>query len=453
MECFTVYADEIEGRVDPPFYRPLFIRFDKRIRSIKYEVKEVKDFSKVICGPFGSSIKVKDYRDSGVPLVRISNVDKNQYLSKENTIFITEKLAQKLKSYTVKKGDLIISQRGTIGLIVKISDFFDGGVISANFIAIKNLKGISPDYLKIFLSSQYGQIQLVRKTSGQVQTKITTDDIKSLIIPIPHLEIQNHIVQIMDKAYEIKKQKETEAQQLLNSIDDYVLSELGITHPPDEKKTCYSIYYSDIEGRIDPSPYHPKRINAIKVIKSSEYKKCQLKNFVKFKREIITSNNQDVPYIGLENIESNTGLFIPSKEIKESFGSAFQFNNGDILFPKLRPYLNKVHLAEFDGVCSTEFHVLESKSCNNIYLSNFLRSKIVVNQTSYLMTGNTLPRLQTIDVENLLIPVPSNETQNKIAGEIKARMQKAEQLRKEAKEVLEEAKERVERIILGEEEI
>ena len=115
--------------------------------------------------------------------------------------------------------------------------------------------------------------------------------------------------------------------------------------------------------------------------------------------------------------------------------------------------INKVYLAEFDGVCSTEFHVMESKGCNNIYLSTFLRSKIVVNQTSYLMTGNTLPRLQTIDVENLLIPVPSNEIQNKIAEEIKARMQKAEQLQKEAKEVLEAAKERAERIILGDEEI
>ena len=162
---------------------------------------------------------------------------------------------------------------------------------------------------------------------------------------------------------------------------------------------CFAVYADEIEGRIDPSPYHPIRTNAIKKIKSLKINLLPLEEVVEFKKEIVTSNPEGLQYLGLENIESNTGLFIPSKEKKESFGSAIVFEKGDVLFPKLRPYLNKVHLAEFRGICSTEFYVVDAKKYSNHYLFSFLNSDLVVNQTSYLMTGNTLPRLQTEEVK------------------------------------------------------
>jgi restriction endonuclease S subunit len=181
---------------------------------------------------------------------------------------------------------------------------------------------------------------------------------------------------------------------------------------------CFTVYADEIERRLDPNPYHPIRMKTIKKIKSVKIPLFSLKDIADFKKKIVTSNQIDLIYIGLENIESNTGLFIPSEEEKESFGSALKFENGDILFPKLRPYLNKVHLAKFDGVCSTEFHVLKANKCNNVYLFIFLNSNLVVNQTSYLMTGNTLPRLQTEEVENLLIPIPPNEIQEEVIKKI-----------------------------------
>lgn len=177
---------------------------------------------------------------------------------------------------------------------------------------------------------------------------------------------------------------------------------------------CFSIYSNGLDGRIDPDAYHPKRMNAIHKVKSSHFPLFPLKEVVDFKKQIVTDTNDDFIYLGLKNIESNNGIFLPSNEEKETIGSAFQFKKGDILFPKLRPYLNKVHLAKFDGICSTEFHVLRTKNCDQIYLFAFLNSNLVVNQTSHLMTGNTLPRLQTNDVKNLLIPIPEPEIQVKI---------------------------------------
>lgn len=75
-----------------------------------------------------------------------------------------------------------------------------------------------------------------------------------------------------------------------------------------------------------------------------------------------------------------------------------RFEPGQILFPKLCPYLNKTHLAKMSGICSTEFPVLTAQGVSGQYLTSFLRSRVLVGITSLLMTGNTLPRLaQSID--------------------------------------------------------
>ena len=140
--------------------------------------------------------------------------------------------------------------------------------------------------------------------------------------------------------------------------------------------------------------------------------------------------------MGLENIKSNTGFYVPSTGEKESFNSALRFEVGDILFPKLRPYLNKVHLAEFKGVCSTEFHVLKGKNLNNLYLFAFLSSKLVVNQTSCLMTGNTLPRLQPQDVQRLPILLPPPNIQNHIASFMRSAYAQKKQKEQEADALL-----------------
>jgi len=439
MECFTIYANDLKGSLSPLF----FISQPKNTKGF-IELNKV-----AVINP---SRKVENLNLTDlVPYIGLPETDDLEIKK------ILRRPYKEVKGRNIiKEGDILFARIEPS--IFNKKYIFVGDLqgnkyafTSTEFYIVKAKENINPKFLfyMFFTKDVFAQV-LGRTTGSTGRRRLDKGVFENLLIPYPDERTQNHIVQIMDNAYNLKKSKETEAQKLLDSINDYVLSELGIKPPSEKKKMCFSVYSNEIEGRIDPSAYHPIRMNAIKAIKSSENKIYLLKNIVRFKRDIITSTNQNLPYIGLENIESNTGLFIESKEVKTSFGSAFKFNKGDILFPKLRPYLNKVHLAEFDGVCSTEFHVIESEKCNNLYLSAFLKSNLVVSQTSYLMTGNTLPRLQRIDVENLLIPVPSQNTQNKIAEEVKQRMEKAEQLQKEAKQILEKAKEEVENIILGE---
>ena len=86
-----------------------------------------------------------------------------------------------------------------------------------------------------------------------------------------------------------------------------------------------------------------------------------------------------VIYIGLENIESNTGKLVGEVETtyKEIKSAKTRFKKGDILYGKLRPNLNKVYFANFDGVCSTDIMVLRSINgvSNPRFYLDYLRSE------------------------------------------------------------------------------
>lgn len=200
-----------------------------------------------------------------------------------------------------------------------------------------------------------------------------------------------------------------------------------------QSDNIFIINLSEIEKRLDPNPYHKERLAELEKLEKLDCKK--LKSVVipsKSQTSLIEEN--DI-YIGLENIKSDTGEYIKTGD-KETISSANIFKSGQILFPKLRPYLNKVFLADFDGICSTEFHVFNAKNINVEYLSIYLRSSFVVNQTKHLMTGNTLPRLQTDDINNIPVPIISDELQQQIVDLYNTAFQKKQQKENQAKELL-----------------
>lgn len=196
---------------------------------------------------------------------------------------------------------------------------------------------------------------------------------------------------------------------------------------------------SEISGNsFHPNYYHNERINIIKNLKDTYRENLiKLKYLVEFSSQKTTANNVQT-YIGMANIESNTGIYVKTEDEKGQ-GDCSVFNRGDVLFGKLRPYLNKVYYAEFDGGCSTEFIVfssIDSEKISNKFLSIFLLLDCVVNQTKYLMSGNTLPRLQTFDIENLLIPIPPKQIQQQIIDIMDNAYKIKKQKEQEAKEIL-----------------
>jgi type I restriction enzyme, S subunit len=122
----------------------------------------------------------------------------------------------------------------------------------------------------------------------------------------------------------------------------------------------------------------------------------------------------DEQAVALENIESWTGRYLSTDS--EFEGDGVHFERGDILFGKLRPYLAKVLLAEFNGAAVGDFHVFRPSSGVD---SRFTRHLVLCEWFISLMDGSTfgakMPRVSWEFMGNTIVPIPPLEEQQAIA--------------------------------------
>jgi len=121
-------------------------------------------------------------------------------------------------------------------------------------------------------------------------------------------------------------------------------------------------------------------------------------------------------YVGMENIESNTGRLFFNDEQKPGEGACIVFHAGDVLFGKLRPYLAKATLAEADGVCTTEILTLRPHGVNNRFLLYYLLSDNVVKVIDSSTYGVKMPRASWDFIGNLAQVLPPLPEQQQIAA-------------------------------------
>ncbi len=106
---------------------------------------------------------------------------------------------------------------------------------------------------------------------------------------------------------------------------------------------------------------------------------------------------------------------VPAGTMKSS---AVHFKPGDVLYGRLRPYLNKVYRPNFEGLCSAEFIVLpENEQVEGAYLQYFLNSSAFVRYTSHLNAGDR-PRVDFDQLAPYEIPLPRKSAQRAVVAEI-----------------------------------
>ena len=127
-------------------------------------------------------------------------------------------------------------------------------------------------------------------------------------------------------------------------------------------------------------------------------------------------DEERLPYISNEDIESWTGkLLIEQPEPADKDGRLFQ--RGDVLFNKLRPYLAKVYLAEFDGISSGELlNLRASERVLPRFLFHLLSSSAFIDTINAESFGTKMPRADWETVGHQPLPLPDLDTQRRIAG-------------------------------------
>lgn len=125
-----------------------------------------------------------------------------------------------------------------------------------------------------------------------------------------------------------------------------------------------------------------------------------------------------LPFIGMEHIEAHSMRLLGTVEARTMKSSAVHFQPGDVLYGRLRPYLNKVYRPDFEGLCSAEFIVLPATDqLDSRYLQYFLNSAPFVRFASHLKAGDR-PRVDFEQLRTYPVPVPTVEDQRRIVRAI-----------------------------------
>jgi len=152
-------------------------------------------------GPFGSNLKVPDYRESGVPLVFVRNIRSGIY-GGEHTKYVTPEKAIELSAHSVSAGDVLVTKMGEPpGDADVYPDDQPSAIITADCIKIRCWRDLmSPVFLKSIINSHIGKRQIEPMTQGVAQKKVSLGRFRSLAVPVPPTDEQSLIVRMVDEA-------------------------------------------------------------------------------------------------------------------------------------------------------------------------------------------------------------------------------------------------------------
>jgi type I restriction enzyme S subunit len=150
------------------------------------------------------------------------------------------------------------------------------------------------------------------------------------------------------------------------------------------------------------------------------------------KRTLIPKLEKEYNIIGLENIERDSGKLVDFKPSlgKQSTSNKVTFEKGMILYRKLRPYLNKVWVAEFNGIATTEILPFKAnpKKTHQHYVAYYFRSGEFLNKVNENCSGARMPRLTTNFWDETKIPLPDLPIQQRIVNYLNQLSAKQQQL-------------------------
>ena len=455
MNIFKINRSIIEDRFDPPYYKdkPDFSKFIKLSK-----IAVVKGGKRI---PLGMSytteqtnylyLRVADMLDGDIDYSTLNHIG--------NDVF------EILKSYEISKNDIALSIAGTIGKVIFLKNIPQNNkiILTENCakIQIKDTSVLS-QYLALLLILNITQKQIELNYIQTTIPKLGLDRIRNLYLPpIPPLSVQQTIVDLYTNAQSQRKRKLEEAQKLLESVDAYLLSELGIELPQEDntlRKRIFKVSSSQLIGSRWDCSSNKNDFS----LNSNKFTNVKLFDVVSINPSVyFPLNIEEITFIPMEAIDENYGEITANykKEVVESNGFT-RFMQGDLLWAKITPCMQNGKSAvvreTINGYAcgSTEFFVLRCNK-NKIdvnYLFYIMHVKKLLEYATNFFGGNAGQQRVSKDfLLNLKIPLPPLDKQIDIASKLQEIQNNAKQLKNEADMILQEAKQKVERMILGDE--
>lgn len=340
-----------------------------------WEICKLKHYSQVF-GRIGfRGYNQTDLVNEGEGAITLSPSNmQNGILNYDKCSYLSWKKYYESPEIMIYNDDVLFVKTGsTYGKISYVADLPMEATINPQIVVFKNIKG-NNKYLYYLLSNDIVQMQVSLSVGGSTIPTLSQESILNYIVPLaPKIEqtaiatyLDTHCAKI-DNLISIQQKRIALLQELKQSVITHAVTK-GL-NPNVEMKQSGVEWIGDV-------PKH--------------WEYCRFKDFMLLQTTASNSNNK----IGLENIESRSGMFVYTGS--EFEGNGIAFSNQDIIYGKLRPYLQKVWLATFEGNAVGDFFVfrMKSNSCPS-FVKYLMLSDGYTKETDGSTIGAKMPRVSS----------------------------------------------------------
>ena len=352
----------------------------------------------------GRAFKPQEWETSGRPIIRIQNLTNSTQECNRTTKQFEEK-------YRISDGDLLFAWSASLGAHIWHGE--DGWLNQHIFKVIPN-ESIDKIYLYYYLL--YVVDQLYAKTHGSGMVHITLKPFKSTRIMLPELNEQRRVVGKIESLFAKLDEAKEKAQAV---VDSFETRKAAILHKAFTGELTAK--WREEHG-VSIDNWKTTRFDSVAAIRSNLVDPAEYQSF---------------PHIAPDNIEKKTGVLLEYHTIAEDgvTSGKHRFYSGQILYSKIRPYLSKAVVVDFDGLCSADMYPIEAYQ-NARCLWYYMLSDEFLLQASTAGSRSVLPKINQKELSALTVHLPTNDREQEEIARILDELFDKEQQTKEAAEAV-----------------
>ena len=302
------------------------------------------------------------WQPDGVPFFRNDSIKDNVFVFGEFS-YISEAANEVLKRSEVHGNDILIAITGDIGKVGIIPDTVEKANINQHIARVRIRKEALPYFVYQYLASDDTQKEYQKIKTGLSMPQLSLEQVRDIVVKIPEFNEQGKIADCLrriDTLITLHQRKYEKLVNIKKSMLDKMFPKNGASVP-------------EIRFKGFTDPWEQRKFEEIAV------------------RSSVMSDKKGLPRVEYEDIISGAGRLNKDIKLKESEKVGIVFHKGDVLYGKLRPYLQNWLLASFNGLAVGDFWVLQPQNTDSSFLYRLVQSQQfdgVANQS----TGTKMPR-------------------------------------------------------------
>ena len=302
------------------------------------------------------------WQPDGVPFFRNDSIKDNVFVFGEFS-YISEAANEVLKRSEVHGNDILIAITGDIGKVGIIPDTVEKANINQHIARVRIRKEALPYFVYQYLASDDTQKEYQKIKTGLSMPQLSLEQVRDIVVKIPEFNEQGKIADCLrriDTLITLHQRKYEKLVNIKKSMLDKMFPKNGASVPEIRFKG-----FTDL--------WEQREFEEIAV------------------RSSVMSDKKGLPRVEYEDIISGAGRLNKDIKLKESEKVGIVFHKGDVLYGKLRPYLQNWLLATFNGLAVGDFWVLQPQNTDSSFLYRLVQSQQfdgVANQS----TGTKMPR-------------------------------------------------------------